>query len=249
MVTQDDPVCRALNSGASRPGNVGECSYRHHMSASVTVHGKPGQSLQKTGSRKYGSAAARRGGFIEEAAAAALEHWLTRRRDCAGLHLFHDLGGFRDVAGHGYGPVSLGTANMDHVVLSGAGWLLVDAKGTGGGTLTIDARGRGVLVQADGAERPEPWLDNSKMYSAAGVLMRLTGHRGCAVWVVPDATRLDPGVLKARAFRYGGTICSISEVRNGRLAERFPVPQPPADPEVVTALARYVTEAPGAAIG
>ncbi len=89
--------------------------------------------------------------------ARALEHWLSRRPDRAGLHLFHDLGGFRDVAGHGFGPVSLGTANIDHVVLSGAQWLLIDAKGTGPGSsrLTPGAAGSssgltGPRIRSDG---------------------------------------------------------------------------------------------------
>jgi hypothetical protein len=210
------------------------------MSASVHVHGTPGQSLREAGSRKYGAAAARRGGFIEEATARALEHWLSRRLDCAGLHLFHDLGGFRTVTGHGYGPVSLGTANIDHVVLSGARWLVIDAKGTAAGTLTIGAGGRGVLIGEDGTERPEPWLDNAKMHSAAGVLVRLTALPGWPVWVVPDLTKPDPAVLKARAFRYGGSICSIGEVYDGLLDRQLRPPQPPADPDVVAALARYL---------
>ena len=164
--------------------------------------------------------------------------------DCAGLHLFHDLGGFCNVAGHGYGPVSLGSTNINHVVLSGYQWLMVDAKGTAAGTLTIDSAGKGVLIQADGSKRPEPWLDNTKMRSAAGVLVRLTGLRGWPVWVVPDATKHDPEVLKARAFRPGGAICTISDVYGGSLDEVLAVPQPPADPDAVAALARYLTAPP-----
>lgn len=195
----------------------------------------------------YGAAVARRGGFIEEATARALAYWLSRRPDCAGLHLFHDLGGFRDVAGHGLPPVSLGTANIDHVVLSGARWLLVDAKGTAAGTLTTDSTGKGVLIQADGSRRPEPWLDNTKMRSATGVLVRLTGLRGWPVWVVPDATKHDPEVLKARAFGPGAAICTISDVYDGSLDEVLAVPQPPADPDAVAKLTRYLTAAPASA--
>ena len=197
----------------------------------------------------YGAAVARRGGFIEEATARALEHWLSRRADCAGLHLFHDLGGFRDITGHGLPPVSLGTANIDHVILSGARWILVDAKGTGAGTLTTDSAGKGVLIQQDGSSRPEPWLDNTKTRSAAGILVRLTGLRGWPVWVVPDATGHDPGVLKARAFAPGGAICTISDVYSGSLDQVLAVPQPPADPAGVAALARYVTALPDAPAG
>ena len=193
----------------------------------------------------YGAAVARRGGFIEEATARALEHWLSSRPDCAGLHLFHDLGGFRDVAGRGLPPVSLGTANIDHVILSGARWLLIDAKGTAAGTLTTDSAGKGALIHSDGSSRPEPWLDNTKMRSAAGVLVRLTGLRGWLVWVVPDATKNDPGVFKARAFRDGGGICTISDVYSGQLDELLAAPQPPADPDAVAALARYVATVGG----
>jgi hypothetical protein len=188
----------------------------------------------------YGPVAIR-ASFIEQVTARALARWLSARPDCAGLHLFHDLGGFRDVSGHGYGPVSLGTANIDHVVLSGGRWLVIDAKATAAGTLTTDDRGRGILIEPDGDHRPEPWLDNTKMHSAAAVLVRLTGLRGWPVWVTPDATRHDPQVLKARAFRHGGTICTIGEARDGDLDQLLPVPQPPADPAIVAELARYVT--------
>jgi hypothetical protein len=197
----------------------------------------------------YGTAAARRGGFIEEATARALEHWLSRRPDCTGLHLFHDLSGFRNVTGHGLPPVSLGTANIDHVILSGARWLLVDAKGTAAGTLTTDSAGKGVLIKPDGSTYPEPWLDNTRTRSAAGVLVRLTGLRGRPVWVVPDATKHDREVLRARAFGPGGAICTIGDLYEGSLDELLATPQPPADPDAVAALARYVTAPPGAATG
>jgi hypothetical protein len=169
---------------------------------------------------------------------------LSRRPDCAGLHLFRDLGGFRDVAGYGYGPVSLGTADIDHVVLSGAQWLLVDSKGMGAGTLTTDAAGKGVLIRADGTAEPQWWLDSAQERSAAGVLVRLAGLRGWPVWVLTDATTFGPGMTKARAFRHGGTICQISDVYSGSLDEVLPVPQPPADPDSVATLARYVTAPP-----
>jgi hypothetical protein len=223
------------------PGNVGGRGYRLAMTdLSVNVHGTPGQSLGGDGARIYAARDRSRGAFIEQAVACALEHWLSRRPDRAGLHLFHDLGGFRDVAGHGFGPVSLGSTNIDHVILSGYQWLMVDAKGTGAGTLTTNAAGKGVLIQDDGSERPQPWLDNTKMHSASGVLVRLTGLQGWPVWAVPDATSLGPEVVKARAFRYRGTIANIGDVYRGSLDEVFPAPQPPADAAAVAALARYV---------
>jgi hypothetical protein len=98
-----------------------------------------------------------------------------------------------------------------------------------------------VLIQADGTERPEPWLDSTRTRAAAGILVRLTGLRGWPVWVVPDGTKHDPAVLKARAFAPGGAICAISDVYNGELDRVLAVPQPPADPDAVVALARYLT--------
>ena len=141
--------------------------------------------------------------------------------------MFHDLGGFRNVTGHGLGPVSLGRANIDHVVLSGAQWLLIDSKGLGAGTLTTDPDGRGVLIRAYGTSEPQRWMDSAMERSLAGVLVRLTGLRGWPVWVLPDVTTLDlPGLVKARAFRSGGTVGQISDVYSGSLDE--------------AALARYV---------
>ncbi len=215
------------------------------MTASVCVHGTPGQRLLEDGVRAFGAADASRGAFIERAVARALEHWLSRRPDCAGLHLFHDLGGFRSVAGHGLGPVSLGRANIDHVVLSGAQWLLIDSKGLGAGILTTDSRGRGALIHADGTSEPQEWMDSAMERSLAGVLVRLTGLRGWPVWVLPDVTTLGPDFGRARAFKAGGTITSISEVYSGSLDEVIPVPQPPADPDAVAALARHLASVRG----
>ena len=101
-----------------------------------------------------------------------------------------------------------------------------------------------MLIQPDGSTRPEPWLDNGKTRSAAGGLVRLTGLRGWPVWVVPDGTKNDPGVFKSRAFRDGGSICTIGDVYDGSLDQLLAAPQPPADPAAVAALVRYVTAAP-----
>jgi hypothetical protein len=51
-------------------------------------------------------------------------------------------------------------------------------------------------------------------------------------------------VLKARAFRYGGSICSIGDVYAGSLDEVLPVPQPSAASAAIAALSRYLTGAP-----
>src|SRR3954447_20444876 len=40
-----------------------------------------------------------------------------------------------------------------------ARWVLVDAKGLGAGTLTTDARGCGILIQQDGTELLQRWMD------------------------------------------------------------------------------------------
>ncbi|MEV4247787.1 hypothetical protein AB0J63_30765 [Streptosporangium canum] len=93
---------------------------------SVTVHGTPGWSLSDSGGAKYGSAA-RRGAFHERQVARALEQWLTARLDH--FDLFHDLAGFHQVRGAGLKPRSLGAADIDHGMLTGGTWLIVDAKG------------------------------------------------------------------------------------------------------------------------
>jgi len=204
------------------------------------VHGIPGGRLVHEGAGKYGAAAASRGGFIERAVARALENWLSRRPDRSGLHLFHDLGGFDAVTGFGWGPLSLGSANMDHVILSSQRWVLVDAKGLGAGTLTTDARFCGILIQQDGTELLQRWMDVRTERSAAGVLVRLTGLRGWPVWVLPDVTTLDVDKLPAaRAFRAGGTVTQIADIYAGGLVKVLRVPQPPADPAIVAALAQY----------
>ena len=144
------------------------------------------------------------------------------------------------MTGFGWGPLSLGSANMDHVILSGQRWVLVDAKGLGAGTLTTDAHGCGILIQQDGTELPQRWMDVRTERSAAGVLVRLTGLRGWPVWVLPDVTTLDLDKLPAaRAFRAGGTVTQIADIYAGGLDKVLPVPQPPADPAIVAALAQY----------
>lgn len=186
----------------------GALPYRGLVNSWGNVHGVPGGNLGTGGARKYGAAVASRGGFIERAVARALESWLSGRPDRARLHLFHDLSGFRNIAGHGLGPVSLGTANIDHVILSGQRWILVDAKGLGAGTLTTDARGRGILVREDGMILPQRWIDVRTERPTAGVLVRLTGLRGWPVWVLPDVTTLDLGkLIGARAFQAGWVMC------------------------------------------
>ena len=97
---------------------------------------------------------------------------------------------------------------------------MIDSKGLGVGILTTDPAGRGMLVRADGTSEPQRWMDSTRERSAAGILFRLTGLRGWPAWVLPDVTTLDlPGLVKARAFRPGGTVGQISDVYSGSLDE------------------------------
>ena len=207
------------------------------------VFGTPGRSLEADGKRKYGTDA-RRGQFIERAVARALETWLAGRQDAAAFALCHDLGGFNGVSGHGYGSMKAGDLNIDHLVITGDHFAIIDAKGTGPGVLTVDARGRGILVRADGTVKPQPWLDKRRVYAAMGVVYRLTGLQGLAVWAVPTATVVDEAaIVRARCFqRQGGIITTIGEIYDGALDEDFPAPQPPASAAVVRALVPYLSD-------
>ncbi|MGH3713377.1 MAG: nuclease-related domain-containing protein [Micromonosporaceae bacterium] len=203
----------------------------------VVEHGTAGTTIG-TAADRYG-AAARRGGFFERQVGAALRDWLSRRPDQ--LHLFHDLQRLRQVRGAGADSLDLGEANIDHVVLSGEGWLMIDAKGCGAGVLGVDEAGRGVLVRADGSAQPQPWMDHARFYSLAGALFRLTsGKRGHPVWVVPDDTRYDQSIGNAAFLRRGGTIANIGEIRAGALDPRLPAPQAVAEPGDVARLLSHL---------
>jgi hypothetical protein len=206
----------------------------------VVVHGEPGRSIA-TAAAKYRPGDARRGAWFEGITGRALERWLATRSD--EVHLFHDLGGFRNVAGHGYKPLSLGTANLDHVILTASGWVLVNAKGCGAGSLGLDENGNGTLTKADGSVQPQGWLDDGRSYSQMGVLVRLTGLTGCAVWLLPDATEIDPALAHARcARRSQGAFLTVSGVLAGELNDLGPLRgrQLRADPAAVAALSAHV---------
>lgn len=115
----------------------------------------------------------RRGEYFERYVGMELERWLDARPGT--FHLFHDLTGFRNVSGYGLGPMSLGVGNIDHLVVTAAGYLLLDSKGVGVGTLTVDDHGKGVLVQADGTIKPQPWMDKRKAWTYKGIMARVTG--------------------------------------------------------------------------
>ncbi|GGT04484.1 hypothetical protein GCM10010156_72850 [Planobispora rosea] len=211
---------------------------------SVTVHGSPGGSLSESGGAKYG-ADARRGAFHERRVAHALEQWLSTRADH--FHLFHDLTGFHQVRGAGLEPRSLGSTNLDHVVLTGATWLIIDAKGCGAGTLMLDPRGKGVLLKPDGTVAPQPWLDDRRAYSRAGIIYRLTGGlQGGTAWIVPDTTVLDLSIRHAicSASLKGGPVLPMRAITDGYFDQYFPAPQPTADPVHIEALSAYLSARP-----
>lgn len=212
----------------------------------VTVYGSPGQSIRGAGRFRDD---ARRGAFFEGITGRALERWLARRP--GDFHLFHDLTGFQSVSGHGYGKMSLGAGNIDHVILGGAAWLMVDAKGTGAGTLTVDDQGHGVLVRPDGSTKPQPWLDSLAFYSAMGVLVRLTGLKGFPAWLVPDVTTLADELDDARCFSRGGARWNFRDIESGGLADDMaaagldePLSGRPAPSEAVAVLAAHTAPGP-----
>lgn len=216
---------------------------------SVIVYGTPGGSLDASGAARYGQADARRGSWFERVTGGCLEGWLAETP--GEYHLFHDLAGFDEVEGFGYGPMSLGGANIDHVILAGDGWLMVNAKGIGKGTLGLDDDGRGVLLRPDGKWKRHTWLERDTAYVHAGILMRLTGAHGCWAWVVPDYTDLThPSLAAARCLRYGPDVTMITTAlgaRTGALNQllvmsraRYGAEAVP--PDAIAALRRYVCD-------
>ncbi len=152
-------------------------------------------------------------------------------------HLFHDLVHLDRLTGAGLPPLSLGSTNIDHLVLTGAGWLLIDAKGCGAGVLGTDDEGRGQLIAPNGERVAQPWMDTSRSYSQAGAAYRLTdGRKGQLVWVVPAETVIDEtSAARARIFEKSGTLCDLGEVVSGALTTMLPEPAP-VDPQVLERL-------------
>lgn len=206
----------------------------------VIVHGEPGRSIQE--SHWGGPKAARRGAYFERVVASSLEAWLQARPDTT--HLFHDVSDLTNIPGIGsLREMDLGATNIDHVVLSGSGWLCIDAKGCGAGTLRV-IDGRGVLVGHEGQVRPQPWMDDASSYSRAGALFRLTrAKEGVLVWALPDDTAHDdPSIGSARFLSRGGMVLTPDDIRDGDLNQVFPVPQPLADTADVDRLAARLSK-------
>ncbi|WP_158303096.1 nuclease-related domain-containing protein [Prauserella endophytica] len=210
----------------------------------AVVHGRPGQSLRQSDEWRWsGTANARRGAFFEERVAQVLHLWLASRPD--EVHVFHDLVGLNNITGAGLEPISLGGSNIDHLILTGGEWLMIDAKGCGAGSLRVEA-GKGVLVRSDGSRSPQPWMDDQHAYSHAGVPFRLTnGKGGAAIWVVPHETSYDhPSVPRARFLsRKGAEMCLLndSEIAAGALDEVLPSPAQPVDLRDVDRLHPHVS--------
>lgn len=239
-------MSRFLSGG---PAILG-CHYgvgRWEQGVGAVVHGRPGQSLQEPDEWAWsGTTAARRGAFFEQRVAQVLHRWLAARSD--EVHVFHDLVGLNNLASvnpkRKLKPVSLGGSNIDHLVLAGDDWLMIDAKGCGAGSLEVH-QGKGVLVREDGTRSPQPWMDDHEAYSRAGAPFRLTDKGGVAVWVVPQTTAFDhTSFLTARFLDHKkARLCVLTdaEVDAGALDAELPVPAAPADPRDVERLHRYVS--------
>lgn len=196
----------------------------------AVTYGQPGQTLGRA-PIKGGIARSRRGAFFERRVAAAIDHWLRHRVDT--IPVFHDLTNFTNVKGANLDAIDLGRSNIDHLLLTGRGWVMLDAKGCGAGTLGVDGQGKGILTDTTGNVRPQPWMDDQHSYSRAGIAYRLTGgKRGAAVWVVPEETHCDESIAKARFAERGATILNIKELAEGALdvLESLVFPTPGAAP-------------------
>jgi len=212
----------------------------------VQHHGVPGRSLAIDGVAKYGPAALA-GAVFEREVAAALDQWLRSRPEK--VHVFHDVGRLNTINAASGRQLNLGTSNVDHVVLTGGGWIMADAKRVAQGRLMIDD-GQGVLVTPSGQRRRQPWLENARAYSRAGAISDLAGgKKGVMVWVLPDSvdysshpSMAHPPCLPKRRGAYG-YILSISELAAGEL-ETIPELTPPyrtPDPADMARLERCIS--------
>lgn len=216
-------------------------------------HGTPGGSLDKiSAAARYGKGPAWRGAVIERATARALRTWLAGRPDAEKFHLFHDLGDFINVPGRVheptgkiFPPMNIGGRNIDHLILSGTQWVMIDSKGVGRGIIGTE-NGKGYLFKPDGTKQSLPWMNKMSHWGMVGCLWRLTGLDGYPAWVYPSATDSRPDCLEAKCMSRGsGGMCSISEVYEGWLDNLFGgnfegLPILPADPAHVQALMPYV---------
>ncbi|MGH3759876.1 nuclease-related domain-containing protein [Actinophytocola sp.] len=123
------------------------------------IYGCAGASVEKAANEETASAA-RRGAYFERVVAEALQRWADSRPDK--LHIFHDLVRLNEVRRPNGKFFNLANANIDHVVLTGARFLLVDSKGCGRGVLRYSAEAGGELVRPDGTTTPQPWMNNAK---------------------------------------------------------------------------------------
>lgn len=181
------------------------------------------------------------GAWFERQVAAALDRWLSRRPET--VHVFHDLTRLDTVNGTSGRRLNLGTSNVDHLVLTGAGWIMIDAKRIGRGRLVVE-RGRGMLITPEGHRRPQPWMDDGRANSRAGCMFDLAKNMGGEmVWVVPD--EVDYSALAhqpPRCVRKRGYILTLAELAAGEL-EAIRELRPPyraADPVHVARLKEHI---------
>lgn len=204
-------------------------------------YGIPGGSLAAD-SHCYGSAA-RAGAFFERRVAGALARWLNGRPEST--HLFHDLQRLRSRSRTGR-RLDLGQTNIDHVLLTGAGWVMFDAKGIAPGRLVVD-KDRGQLITPAGERRPQPWLDDRRSYAQAGVLCDLTDLTGTMIWVVPEDVDFSALFTDSipRCLAAGGGFITIDDLANGTLEAALPFPPPyaPASEAAIAALKQHVVDA------
>jgi hypothetical protein len=198
---------------------------------SVIVHGVPGRPY--LGGRGFAAVHRARAGSVRECTvAAALADWLTV--EPGEFHLFHDLHGIP-----GYAP------NIDHVILTGSGVLVLDAKWLRDGQLLVNrASGLGWLRRPGGGHAVS-WLEPAYRGSAAAALVAQPGAR---CFVIPDHTVITTSVDRAGCLTgdHGGLRAAVLTLRDVcRMAhDLWPVlfPRLPVSPtaERVAALGRYV---------
>jgi len=238
--------CEQETEGVNAVG-IGE-GYRpdYESAPHVIVHGVAGAGTAEDRdgmSARFGREDTRRGELFEGFAGNAIWRWLASRPD--EVHLFHDLRGFGTVEGGGFGPMSIGRANIDHLVLTGDQWLMIDSKGTAAGVLCCEPgeKARGMLVRPDGSCVAQPWMDSLNGYSAGALLFRLLpGLTGFPVWLVSAQTNTDhPSLCRSRCISKAGRIINLVELAADDLECVFPSGRPPADPGLVAVLDRYVS--------
>jgi len=130
-----------------------------------------------------------------------------------------------------HGPLGPGSANIDHVVLSGRP--MAPHRRQGDRRRDFPHRRAATVFSS---RRTAPSACNhgwgkGKTYPARASLSGLTGLTGWPVWVLPDVTEAGPaGIAKRAPSAPTGRSAPVSEVRSGALDECLTGWQPPAEP-------------------